>query len=255
MNMSQIASEIIQSIKAYVDEKVGAFSSEIKKINEIVESFPIAEKGEAGKDADPVNPELIKELVSEAIKEIPAPQNGKDADPIDKAELQKMIDAAVEKSVDELAKQIPEPEKGQDGRDAADLAILPEIDQDKSYPRGTFAIHKGGLWRSFEKTKGMRGWETVVNGIADISIEYDGDRALSIKTEKSCGDIVEKQFHVPAMIYRDVYRSGESYSKGDTCTYAGSLYTCVNETQERPGTASKDWRLSAKRGRDGKDKN
>ena len=46
---------------------------------------------------------------------------------------------------------------GADGRDALQLEVLPAVDEQKSYTRGTYAKHVGGLWRAFEQTSGMRG--------------------------------------------------------------------------------------------------
>lgn len=59
---------------------------------------------------------------------------------------------------------------------------------------------------------------------------------------------------IPAMIYRGVFKEGQSYQKGDTVTWGGSLWHCdVDETSEKPDGAEKRWTLAAKRGRDGKD--
>ncbi|MFV2404153.1 phage portal protein, partial [Escherichia coli] len=55
----------------------------------------------------------------------------------------------------------------QGGRGATALGVLPAIDDQKSFPRGTDATHLGGLWRAYEKTYGMRGWDCLVDGVAD----------------------------------------------------------------------------------------
>jgi hypothetical protein len=113
------------------------------------------------------------------------------------------------------------------------------------------ARHRGGLWRAFERTKGMRGWECIVAGIADIGIEFDGERSLTIKLEKSDGEAVVKDFTIPALLDRGVWRE-EEYAKSDCVTFSGALWIATKDKPiGRPGISS-DWRLAVKRGGTGK---
>lgn len=89
-------------------------------------------------------------------------------------------------------------------------------------------------------------------GFDDLSVEYDGERSFSIKFEKD-GRAKEFSFAIPAMIDRGVYKEGQTYSAGDTVTWAGSIWTAQKETAAKPDSGD-GWRLSVKRGRDGKDK-
>lgn len=147
----------------------------------------------------------------------------------------------------------PEPKNGEDGKDALQLEILPEIDEDKSYPRNTYAKHNGGLFRSFEKTHGLRGWECIVDGVTDIELEQQDERTFLLSSKFASGKTNQKSFSVPVLIYRNVYRPGE-YKTGDTVTWGGSLWYCNEDTSDKPGeVGSKGWTLAAKRGRDGKD--
>lgn len=141
---------------------------------------------------------------------------------------------------------------GENGRDALALEIMDGIDPSKSYPRNTYATHQGGLWRSFEKTKGMRGWDCVVNGIAGIDLAQGSTRDFKMAIKASNGDIVAEHLHVPGVEYQGMYSQKTAYVKGDLVTYAGSLWHC-NEANddEAPGTGEK-WAVAAKRGRDGK---
>ncbi len=145
-------------------------------------------------------------------------------------------------------------EAGVPGRDAIQLDVMPEIDPEKRYQRGRYAKHMGGLWRSFEATDGMKGWENVVDGIANISVNQDpaDPRVFNIALSRSSGAIETKDFRVPMMIWRGVYAEGMAYEVGDTTTSGGSLWHCNEQTAERPGEG-KAWTLVAKRGRDGKD--
>lgn len=96
--------------------------------------------------------------------------------------------------------------------------------------------------------KGERGF-----GLDDFDMELQADgRTLLFKF--TSGDITEiHELYMPVMIYRGVFVDGSTYTRGDTVTWAGSLWHCEDETAEKPGDGAKSWRLAAKRGRDGKD--
>lgn len=213
--MFEAEDRLIDAIKSYVDRKIS--------------SIPAPEKGEKGDKGDAFEASEVKKLVDEAISslELPAGKDGKDG-------------AAGEKGQDGR--------DGKDGKNALDIEILPDIDLEKSYKRGVYAMFKGGIWRSFQKTSGLHGWEIAVNGLAQIKVENIDNRNFKIVTEKSNGDIEEQSFYIPAMIYRGVYKQDEKYQHGDTVTYAGNLYHCDEDTTERPGSAAKSWSLAVKKG-------
>lgn len=237
---------------------------------EAVSSMPVPKDGEpgrngenglAGKDADP---EFIKQLVDEAAAKIPVPKDGEpgrdgkdgaagkdgvDGKDVDPEFLNQLINEAVAKAFSGLVL----PKDGEPGRDGAHIEILAEINPEKSYSRGTFAKHLGGLWRSFETTSEMRGWECIVDGIADIAFEKNGDRKFTLQVTRSSGASENKEIYLPAMVYRGVFEPGE-YDQGDAVTWGGSLWHCDEKTSDKPGEVnSKGWTLCAKKGRDGKD--
>ncbi|EEQ9943846.1 phage portal protein, partial [Escherichia coli] len=179
----------------------------------------------------------IEQMVKEAVSHIPVPRDGSDYDP-----------EVLQKAVLDAVSALPAP---QDGRDATALEIHPAIDDQKSFPRGTYATHQGGLWRAYEKTHGMRGWECLVDGVADIDVSMTGERLFSVVVRQSSGQRTEKTFSLPVMLYRGVFRAGETYHPGDTVTWGGSLWHCNSMTGDKPGEAhSLAWTLAAKRGRD-----
>ena len=185
---------------------------------------------------DDVRP-MLEQMVKEAVSHIPVPRDGRDYDP-----------DVLQKAVLDAVSALPAP---QDGRDATALEILPAIDDQKSFPRGTYATHQGGLWRAYEKTHGMRGWECLVDGVADIDVSMTGERLFSVVVRQSSGQRTEKTFSLPVMLYRGVFRAGETYHPGDTVTWGGSLWHCNSMTEDKPGEAhSSAWTLAAKRGRD-----
>lgn len=86
----------------------------------------------------------------------------------------------------------------------------------------------------------------------DATLMEDG-RTVLLSFEQE-GQSFKVELGIPAMIYRGVFKDGQSYQKGDTVTWGGSLWHCdADETSEKPDSAEKHWTLAAKRGRDGKD--
>ena len=93
-----------------------------------------------------------------------------------------------------------------------------------------------------------------------VSLKADG-RTVELSFSREDLTFV-RELALPTMIYRGVYVDGREYEKGDTVTWAGSLWHCnggepqgewTGATTEKPAEGSKAWTLAAKRGRDGKD--
>jgi len=212
-----------------------------------------------------VVPEVdIEALAIKAVELIPVPKDGepgKDAEPADLKAIAALVEVPQLPEIDlkalatEAAAMVPVPEVKQpaDGRDALHLEILPNIDETKTYARNTYAKHEGGLWRSFEQTSAMRGWECIVEGLKSISVEQDGDREFSLTLAQSSGAVVVKKFAMPIQIYKGVHRDGEAYDAHDNVTWGGSQWTSTKaQNTDKPGT-SDAWTLSVKAGRAGKD--
>lgn len=235
-----------------------------KMVEEAVAAIP---KPENGKDADP---ELIAKLIADEVAKIPAPAPGKDADPehirsmVNEAvsaipapkdgksvpieDVQRMVDEAVAKAIAGIVVKNGEP-----GRDALALDILPMIDVEKSYPRNIYATHNGGLWRSFETTHGMKGWECIVDGVAGVRVESPSARKCVVIVQRASGVEESKEFTVPGFDDRGVFKEGEIYLRGDGVTFGGCLFLAQKDQPAgKPGTSS-DWRLAVKKGRDGRD--
>jgi hypothetical protein len=85
----------------------------------------------------------------------------------------------------------------------------------------------------------------------DMTMEYDGERTFTFKFSR--GNVVKEfPFVIPFPIDRGVYKSDVTYQRGDTVTFGGSAWIAQRETTDKPETTDA-WRLSVKRGRDGKD--
>ncbi|HHZ2535321.1 TPA: phage portal protein, partial [Escherichia coli] len=162
-----------------------------KAVNDAVANIPQPADGKS-LTPDDVRP-MLEQMVKEAVSHIPVPRDGRDYDP-----------DVLQKAVLDAVSALPAP---QDGRDATALEILPAIDDQKSFPRGTYATHQGGLWRAYEKTHGMRGWECLVDGVADIDVSMTGERLFSVVVRQSSGQRTEKTFSLPVMLYRGVFRA------------------------------------------------
>jgi hypothetical protein len=136
---------------------------------------------------------------------------------------------------------------GLNGRDAVELAILPMLEEGKSYPSGVYARHAGGLVR----TNGA-GFDVIVNGVAGIEIAHDGERSITIKTMLTDGTESTANVNVPVMLHRGIWQPKE-YARGDCVTRDNSTWhCCVDTTTETPGQ-SKHWQLIVRKGDRGKD--
>jgi len=139
------------------------------------------------------------------------------------------------------------------------MEILPSIDESKSYRRGTWASHAGGLIRAERATDPVTdgltkaGWCVMVEGLACPPIITQGDdpREITVATMLTSGVKAVSAFHVPMVIDKGVWREGP-HEKGDHVSWDGSGWIAQRATTDKPGT-SDAWRLSTKRGRDGKD--
>lgn len=87
----------------------------------------------------------------------------------------------------------------------------------------------------------------------DIDIGFDGERGVMLTFVRN-GVRVGKKIDFPVVIYRGVYKEDTEYVRGDTVTWAGSLYHCNETTKEKPGAGSSAWTLAVKRGADGRDR-
>lgn len=141
---------------------------------------------------------------------------------------------------------------GESGRDALAVDVLPSIDEARSYAKGTWASHLGGLWVARKQTRGMEGWDCIVNGYCGVELLLDEDWGFEIGVKMSDGQAVRKKVSVPAIIDKGVFKDGVLYKQGHAVTWGGSLWVCQGPTDARPGTDD-TWRLAVKKGRDGKD--
>lgn len=90
-------------------------------------------------------------------------------------------------------------------------------------------------------------------GFDDLQVVQHDDRSLTVKAVR--GDRVKDigTIRLPVWIHRGVYLHGKAYEVGDVVTWAGSQWSCNEETLTKPGEGNKAWTLIVKRGADGRD--
>ena len=89
-------------------------------------------------------------------------------------------------------------------------------------------------------------------GFDDVDVVDTPDKGWMLIFER---DGVVKKFRLPIITDRGVYQEGKAYFKGDSITFQGQTYIAQGDTSAKPHTpeAKSDWRLSVKRGSDGRD--
>jgi hypothetical protein len=235
-----LADQVVLSAQGFVARALETVSRRLESLEKRLIEVQAAkgEKGEPGAKGDKGDPGEPGEP-------------GKNGEPIHPDTVALMVRELVEKAVAALPKAI-DGRAGDPGRDAADIHPLPEIDESRSYPAGTWAKHNGGLWLARSITQGMTGWDCVVEGVLPLAIETADNRHFTIKLAASSGKTVEMPFAVPSMLHRGIWKEGE-YERGDVVTWDGSSWHCEAEkTAGKPGSVP-DWRLVVKRGQNGRD--
>ena len=84
-----------------------------------------------------------------------------------------------------------------------------------------------------------------------MQFEYDGERTVTAKFVRGGSVLKSVPWKFPVIIDRGYWRQGMKAEKGDAVTDGGTLYIALRDTDERPGTGAKDWRIGARKGRDG----
>lgn len=231
---SALADGIFEAVKGFL---LGAIAPLAKRLDQVESEIPGLRKSITAEAIAP----LLREEVKQAVALIPPPRDG--------------IQGPPGKGIDGR--------DGEPGRDALQIDILPAIDLSRSYPRATYAQHRGGLVRSLRTTEPVvgddlvaAGWSFILRGIDSETEEcLDHGRIIRRVTVYSDGTKLEREHKTSVQIYRGVYREGDDYERGDTTTFGGGTWHCnVSGTKRKPGeVGSDDWTLQAKRGRDGKD--
>jgi hypothetical protein len=181
-----------------------------------------------------------------AIAAIPKPVDGKSVAVEDV--LPELL-AAAQEAVD----NIPKPS---DGKSVTVDDVLPVLE------RAMESLH--AKWELDFERRAAEKFERAIDrmpkpkdgkdglGFDDLSVDFDGERLVTLNFVR--GDIKKShELLLPVIIDRGIFKDGSEYKHFDSVTFGGSLFIAQKDApQGKPG-ASDDWRLSVKRGRDGKD--
>lgn len=88
-------------------------------------------------------------------------------------------------------------------------------------------------------------------GFEDVEFEYDGERTVTAKFVRGGSVLKSVPWKFPVIIDKGYWQAGTKAEKGDAMTEGGTLYIALRDTTEKPGTGAKDWRVGARKGRDG----
>lgn len=88
--------------------------------------------------------------------------------------------------------------------------------------------------------------------IEDATLEQKG-RDIVFRFKTAAGDVEKRLRMVGVLLDRGIFKTGDQYEAGDVISYGGSMWIAQRDDPGTPGDASKGWRLSVKKGADGKD--
>lgn len=278
-----LTQSVVSYVSEYFETNAGQFKGEPGKAADPIDMVMVSEiivdtiegrfkemapnlkgaPGEPGKDADP---ELIKTVVADTVvaefearkEELRGPPGesvkgdpGRDAPPVEE------IAAAA-------AKLIPVPK---DGIGLAGALINREGELVVTLTNGEAkelgpVVGKDGsdVDPEFIKTLVQEKVDALpkpkdgVDGVNfdDMDIVLDWDSKELVISASHGENAKQWKFFVPFLIDKGVYKEGTDYLQGDGTTFAGCFWIAQKETNQKPGTGD-DWRMSVKKGRDGKD--
>lgn len=236
------------------------------ELRALVESIPKAKNGENGKngrdgeDGTSVTVEQVLAMVEKSVANIPKPRDGRDGTNGDSISLE-ALDRLIADRISLAMTKLPPARdglNGEPGRDAMEIQILGALVPGRSYQRGTYAHHAGGIVTATRDTDpgaatlDASGWRVMVEGLAAIVVTQKAERTFVVACQMTSGRQVLSEFSVPVVIERGVWKADRTYEIGDGVTWDGSYWIAQKATGEKPGT-SDSWRLAVKRGRDGRD--
>ena len=267
--------EAIQAVITAADEAIAEMQAGIPDI--VADAVAAIPPGEPGKSVDPAE---IKHMVDEAVAALPSARPGKDADPVQiteeiRAEVAKAV-AALPAAKDghtptseELAPLVAEAVSNavsvlpvaKDGVGLADAIIDREgrlvltMTDGRAKELGVIVGKDGDdvdMTVVEHRVKALfDAWPKPRDGVGFDDMDLvETDAGVFVRFTR--GDVV-KEFRLPVVIDRGVFRDDGSYRKGDGVTWGGSFWIAQTDGPDgKPDGGGKGWRLAVKKGRDGK---
>lgn len=195
-------------------------------------------KGDSGKDYDPtvMQAQVVLE-VDKAVRSLPKPE-------VNEAEIASEV-------FDRVMRSIPMPK---DGQSVTVEDVKPLLEGEVSRWELDFERRAHDvLQRAYERMpKPKDGRDGVgLNDFIFRADSPDGGRTFVFEVNAN-GRSQVATVKTAAMLDAGVWKQGSSYERGDSVSYGGQLYIAQKDTANKPGESG-DWRLSVRRGKDGKD--
>lgn len=192
--------------------------------------------GKDGRDGTDADMAALKAHCADLIAALPRPENGKDGrDGVD-------------------GKDGRDGEKGKDGLNGADGIGLAGamIDRDGALnvTLTNGEVRSLGPVVGRDGRDGERGPEGF--SLTDFETDWRPDEKILVLSWDAGDTRYSHELFIPYLRDAGVWTDGASYLKGDGVTWGGSFWIAQDDTVEKPD-GSKAWRLSVKKGRDGKD--
>lgn len=231
---AELAASVVASLKDMTKKLIEAAKApllaEIAELKQRMDELPLPKDGEKGAD-------------------------GKDGESVDAEAVMRELTARVDKHLEGIV----QPRDGRDGptgepgRDAVQINVHPAIEDGRAYQRGSYATHKGGLWRAERTTDGMDGWQCIVEGIAEVEEVQTSDREITRTVTLSSGAQHVAKFKMRNAIHKGTYRRGGVYELGDEVSWDGCTWRSkADGNVEEPRAGADGWQLVAKKGADGR---
>jgi hypothetical protein len=227
----------------------------------VLAAIPVPKDGKDGLHGKDADENAIVERVLASIPKPkdgergPAGKDGKDGESVHPDTFALAVREAVDAAVEKRMTDIRVPKDGAPGRDALDIDILEHVDEQRSYPIGTFAKYRGGLIKATKHTEPLEqgfdksGWTVIVDGVDEVSADWLDERTCEVRIAKSSGAATVLRKEWPLPFDCGVYKPDREYKAGDGVTWGGSFWICQAATMDKPGT-SPAWRLAVRAGRD-----
>jgi hypothetical protein len=218
-----------------------------------VQALPPAKDGEPGRSVEIAEVDaLVATRVEQAMAALPVPKD------VTVADLTPVIETAVAKAVAALP-------PAKDGIGVLGALIDRAGQLVVTLSDGTVKTLGVVVGRDVDMGEVAR---LINDGIAQIPAPLNGTDGrdglgfehldLIVDEERGCvlcfvlGD-QRKEFRLPIVLDRGVYRTGRTYGKGDGVTFGGSFWIAQDTTSEKPGDGATKWRLAVKAGREGRE--
>lgn len=223
----------------------------MEHVQEALDAIPAPKDGDSV-TAEDVLPELRAE-VKRLVEEIPRPKDGEPGKDGTGVTVDDVLPTLMER-VDEHLKSLPVP---QDGASVTLEDALPELLKALKSMESEWALDfekraQAKLEKAAESIpKPKDGRNAFELEDIDLSIGDDG-RTLTFRWKRG-EEVVERSVVLHYPLDRGVYKDGTEYVRGDGVSYGGSFWIAQKDAPKgKPGQANRDWRLTIKRGRDGR---